>query len=54
MDADGVTPSHHLGYTFTHGKFSYFVAEQGWLDVMRGKKRVLHEMGTWIDDKGNG
>lgn len=49
MCADGVTPCHHIGYEFQHGNTTYFVAEQGWLEVSRGHKVLLHESGTWGD-----
>lgn len=47
MCKDGVTPCHHLGYEFRNGKYVYFVAEQGWLEVSKSLKVILHEDGRW-------
>ena len=46
IGADGVTPSHFLGYEFKNGKTTYFV---GWdeLIVTRGSKVLVYETGVW-------
>ena len=46
IGADGVTPSHFLGYEFKNGKTNYFV---GWdeLIVTREAKVLVHETGVW-------
>jgi hypothetical protein len=45
--ADGVTPCRFLGYSFTQGKYSYFVGEEGVLRVFKGKRLILQEVGQW-------
>ena len=45
--ADGLTPSHFLGYEFKHGKTTYFVSEDGGLEVTRGSKVLVQEKGEW-------
>jgi hypothetical protein len=44
---DGVTPCHHTGYEFRSGRTVYVVSVDGWLEVLRGGKVLLHEGGTW-------
>lgn len=53
MCKDGITPCHHLGYEFRNGKYTYFVADQGWLQVSRGRELILHEKGTWDPRSSN-
>jgi hypothetical protein len=45
--ADGVTPSHFLGYEFRSGRTTYFVGEDGELRVTRGSKILVQETGVW-------
>ena len=45
--ADGVTPSHFLGYEFKSGSTTYFVGEDGELRVTRGSKILVQETGVW-------
>jgi hypothetical protein len=45
--ADGVTPSHFLGYMFKSGQLTCFLGENGELQVSRGTKVVLEERGIW-------
>jgi hypothetical protein len=45
--ADGVTPSHFLGYMFKSGQLTYFLGEGGGLQISRGTKVVFEEQGTW-------
>jgi hypothetical protein len=40
---DGVTPCHHQGYEFVDGDTRYFVSDDGWLEITRKRKLVLHE-----------
>jgi hypothetical protein len=47
IGADGVTPSHFLGYEFRNGSTIYFVAEDGELWVRRRSKTLLDERGVW-------
>ncbi len=46
-DGPGKTPCEHLGYKFKNGGTTYYVEEDGYLDVYQGKKRILHEKGEW-------
>ncbi len=46
-DGPGKTPCEHLGYEFKNGGTTYYVGEDGYLDVYQGKKRILHEKGEW-------
>jgi hypothetical protein len=45
--ADGITPCQFQGYGFDNGATSYSVMEGGRLLVMRGKKVLLDEKGSW-------
>jgi hypothetical protein len=45
--ADGVTPTHFLGYEFKSGKTTYFVGEDGELQVTEDSKVLVEEHGTW-------
>ena len=45
--ADGITPSHFLGYEFKSGRTTYFVGEDGELRVTRGSKILVQETGVW-------
>jgi hypothetical protein len=47
VGADGITPSHFLGYEFKNGRTRYFVGEDGELRVTRGSKVLLQETGLW-------
>jgi hypothetical protein len=40
---DGITPCHHQGYEFVDGDTRYFVSDDGWLEITRKRKLVLHE-----------
>lgn len=46
-DGPGRTPCQHLGYKFENGSTVYYVGEDGDLEVLQGKKRLLHESGEW-------
>ena len=46
-DGPGRTPCEHLGYKFKNGTTSYYVGDDGDLEVFQGKKRLLHEKGEW-------
>ena len=46
-DGPRKTPFEHLGYEFKNGGTTYYVGEDGDLDVYQGKKRILHEKGEW-------
>lgn len=45
--ADGISPSHFLGYEFNSGRTIYFVGEDGELRVTRGTKVLVQETGVW-------
>lgn len=45
--ADGVSPCRFLGYRFQHGKLSYFVSDDGLLQVTQGGKTLVEEIGQW-------
>ena len=46
--ADGVTPCRFLGYKFDNGNTTYYVTEDGLLEVVHGRKTILvKEQGTW-------
>ena len=45
--ADGVTPCRFLGYQFKNGDTSYFVSEEGGLEVTNGDEVLVSETGTW-------
>jgi hypothetical protein len=45
--ADGVTPSHFLGYEFKSGSITYLISEGGELRVTRGSKLLIEELGVW-------
>ncbi|ERJ17498.1 hypothetical protein SSPSH_003710 [Salinisphaera shabanensis E1L3A] len=46
--ADGATPCRFLGYRFDNGDTTYYVHEDGRLQVIRGCDDVLvNEQGTW-------
>ena len=45
--ADGITPSHFLGYEFKCGRTTYFVGEDGELRVTRASKVLVQETGVW-------
>lgn len=45
--ADGVSPCRFLGYRFQHGKLSYFVSDDGLLQVTQGGKTLVEETGQW-------
>ncbi len=47
IGADGVTPSHFLGYEFKSGRTTYFVGEDGELRVTCGSKILVQETGVW-------
>ncbi len=47
MGADGVTPSHFLGYLFKNGRTIYAVYDDGELYVRRGAKVLVEERGVW-------
>jgi len=49
--ADGVTPSHFLGYEFKNGNTTYFVSDDGDLQVTSGSKVLIEEHGTWKDKR---
>ena len=46
--ADGVTPCRFLGYKFNNGNVTYFVGQNGLLEVIQNKnKLLLSEQGRW-------
>lgn len=45
--ADGVTSCQSLGYEFTNGTTTYFISEDGHLQVIEGAKVLVDEIGTW-------
>jgi hypothetical protein len=47
IGADGVTPSHFLGYEFKNGETNYFVGEDGKLEVTKRSRVLVDEQGTW-------
>ena len=47
IGADGVTPSHLLGYEFKNGNTTYFVGEDGELLMTRGSRVLVEEKGVW-------
>ena len=46
-DGVGKTPCHHLGYKFKNGSTTYYVGDDGVLEVYQAKKCILHEEGRW-------
>ena len=46
-DGIGKTPCQHLGYKFKNGSTTYYVGDNGVLEVYQTKKRILHEEGQW-------
>lgn len=44
---DGVSPCRFLGYRFNNGKLSYFVSDDGLLQVTQGRKTLVEETGQW-------
>jgi len=47
LGRDGVTPSRFLGYRFMNGDVRYFVSTDGFLEVTKGDKVLVHEQGEW-------
>ena len=46
--ADGVTPCRFLGYKFENGNITYYVHQDGLLEVVRNRDEVLlSEQGKW-------
>jgi hypothetical protein len=41
------TICHHVGFEFSSGRYLYFVADSGYLEISRGKRVLLHEKGKW-------
>jgi hypothetical protein len=47
---DRVTPCAHQGYIFKNGNVTYYVHDEGILEVVQNKDKVLvHEEGEWKD-----
>ena len=46
-DGLGKTPCQHLGYRFRSGGATYYVGDDGYLEVYQSGQRVLHETGEW-------
>jgi hypothetical protein len=40
-----------LGYEFRNGKYLYYISDSNLLQVYRGKKLILQEQGTAIEDR---
>lgn len=50
-DGPGKTPCQHLGYKFRNGKVTYYVSDDGELQVIRGRNKILlDEKGKWDDE----
>lgn len=50
--ADGVTPCRFLGYRFANGNVTYYVHQDGLLEVIRNQDEVLvREQGQWQPDQ---
>jgi hypothetical protein len=45
---DGVTPCRFLGYQFKNGDTTYYVHEDGLLQVIRGRRVLVSEQGEWF------
>ena len=46
--ADGATPCRFLGYKFENGNTTYYVHQDGLLEVIRNRDEVLvRERGSW-------
>ncbi len=47
IGADGVTPSHFLGYVFTNQQMVYYVTDGGEFSITEGTNTVADEQGQW-------
>ncbi len=50
-DGPGKTPCQHLGYEFRNGDVTYYVGDDGMLEVVKGERVLVEEHGRWDDDQ---